>query len=819
LIPRGRTFKKDQTVLRDFERELANLKRLSHPHIIELVGSYTDPRFVGIIMSPVADCNLREFLDVSPLSMENLSLLRTFFGCLTAALCYLHENRIRHKDIKPQNVLVKGHQVFLTDFGISLDWTELGHSTTSGPTIRSPRYCAPEVADDSPRNSSSDIWSLGCIFLEMWTVLIGETVAALLAYLEKTDEQETRYYLNLSAVKSWCSTIGNRPASAPYVAPWTWIANTMRLEQQKRWTAQMLLDRIQEVNADEETKYTFSGLCCIENDESAESVYSPSESGEPLATNPLADETVKPFHPGLVEELEMPTVAKNTSPSAHSVPKPPEIPGMWTIARRKITRKGTVLDEDGDVIAKLSEGDLAEVKGKQVNADGEVLDQEGNVIGRVTLVHEGFGGLPELPEIPSLDILEGLKVNKKGDVLNEDGEVIASLSWGKLADVKGKMINEKGEVLDTEGKVIGKVELVPEAFGITQEQLEQARKTANDTIEDRPQVLRSAESAASVASQSVVSLESGNSADLPTILLTDRAKSLSKSLSLIDEFRKSQASQETIKLGKRVELPETNQEQPLLRPIAPKLSQTLERVRVRAKYYFAPEEPGELSVEPGEELKLLDNTPNDGWWMVRRVRDNSQGVVPATYIEIMGDDVSPPSTKVEALWSGRALYDFTAQTPDELTVKEGDILRILDDTKSDEWWMVLRLSNGFKGIVQPLTSRDLTVRREMNVSHLRYRRKERVSRSLHTFWMPTLIPETEPPPDKVRIWTDRTRSFQVEGALMAFRDSKINIHKVNGVKIAVPVEKLSAEDLEYVESLTGQRITPFSVKLARNFSS
>lgn len=413
LIPRGRTFKKDQTVLRDFERELANLKKLTHPHIIELVGSYTDPRFVGIIMSPVADCNLREFLDASPLSVENLSLLRTFFGCLTAALCYLHENRIRHKDIKPQNVLVKGHQVFLTDFGISLDWTELGHSTTSGPTIRSPRYCAPEVADDSPRNSSSDIWSLGCIFLEMWTVLIGETVAALLAYLEKTDERETRYYLNLSAVKSWCSTIGNRPASAPYVAPWAWIANTMRLEQQKRWTAQMLLDRIQEVNADEETKYTFSGLCCIENDESAESVYSPSESGEPLATNPLADKTVRPSHPGLVEELEMPTVVKNTSPGAHGVPKLPEIPGMRTIAGRKITRKRTVLDEDGDVIAKLSEGDLAEAKGKQVNANGEVLDQEGNVIEKATLVHEGFGSLPEFPEIPSLDMLEGPKANKR----------------------------------------------------------------------------------------------------------------------------------------------------------------------------------------------------------------------------------------------------------------------------------------------------------------------------------------------------------------------------------------------------------------------
>jgi len=52
-------------------------------------------------MSPVADQNLKQFLDLD-LSPENCSFLRTFFGCLTAALVYLHENRIRHKDIKPQ---------------------------------------------------------------------------------------------------------------------------------------------------------------------------------------------------------------------------------------------------------------------------------------------------------------------------------------------------------------------------------------------------------------------------------------------------------------------------------------------------------------------------------------------------------------------------------------------------------------------------------------------------------------------------------------------------------------------------------------------
>jgi serine/threonine protein kinase len=94
---------------------LGHLKKLSHIHIVELIGSYTDPKFVGIIMSPVAEYNLKDFLELDPLPSGARSFLRTFFGCLAAALCYLHDNRVRHKDIKPQNILVKGHQIFLTD--------------------------------------------------------------------------------------------------------------------------------------------------------------------------------------------------------------------------------------------------------------------------------------------------------------------------------------------------------------------------------------------------------------------------------------------------------------------------------------------------------------------------------------------------------------------------------------------------------------------------------------------------------------------------------------------------------------------------------
>jgi hypothetical protein len=61
----------------------------------------------------------------------------------------------------------------------------------------------------------------------------------------------------------------------------------------------------------------------------------------------------------------------------------------------------------------------------------------------------------------------------------------------------------------------------------------------------------------------------------------------------------------------------------------------------------------------------------------------------------------------------------------------------------------------------------------------------------------------EPDASKVRTWTDRSKSFSVEAQFLALKDGKINLHKMNGVKIAVPVVKMSVEDLEYVERITG----------------
>ena len=184
---------------------------------------------------------------------------------------------------------------------------------------------------------------------------------------------------------------------------------------------------------------------------------------------------------------------------------------------RKLNKKGNIIDDEGEVIGKLVEGDPKKCAGKVPNEKGEILDDKGEVIGKVEIVEgdaaneamkelhpelaekleEAQGQLEEKQEaleeaekaaeegatggLPGLDILEGLKVNKKGEVVNEDGDAIAKLSEGELDQVRGKKINDKGEILDKDGNVIGKVELIPSAFEGVADEIEEAAPEVPDT--------------------------------------------------------------------------------------------------------------------------------------------------------------------------------------------------------------------------------------------------------------------------------------------------------------------------------------------------
>lgn len=234
-LARGKTFKRDREQLRTFENELRHLKTLSHRHLVKLIGSYTDRTYVGLIMTPVADMNLDEFLnDTSIKPADRQHCLRRFFGCLATAVEYLHQNRIRHKDIKPKNVLVKNRQVLLTDFGTSYSWADDARATTSGTNKQAitKAYCAPEVFingvsglnrirflsatnDLQPRDTSSDIWSLGCVFYDMSTVLAGFMLEDRKAFFRDNGSHEPFIRINEKATKMWTDQHLRQQASEP----------------------------------------------------------------------------------------------------------------------------------------------------------------------------------------------------------------------------------------------------------------------------------------------------------------------------------------------------------------------------------------------------------------------------------------------------------------------------------------------------------------------------------------------------------------------------------------------------------------------------
>lgn len=58
---RGQNFTKSKREIKEFKAELAILKTVNHQHCVKLVGSYTDPIYLGLIMAPVADCMLTPF--------------------------------------------------------------------------------------------------------------------------------------------------------------------------------------------------------------------------------------------------------------------------------------------------------------------------------------------------------------------------------------------------------------------------------------------------------------------------------------------------------------------------------------------------------------------------------------------------------------------------------------------------------------------------------------------------------------------------------------------------------------------------------------
>ncbi|KAH0835215.1 Cell division protein kinase 2 CRK1 [Fonsecaea pedrosoi] len=151
--------------------EVAIMHKLRHHHIASVLFYVRDETTFSIIMLPVGDYDLRHFLEVNCAGFPRTETrhLDQWFGCLASALAYAHQERVKHEDIKPSNILIRDHQPYLADFGSAIDFSLMeGSTSTEEYIVGTPVYWPPEPLQQ--RGRAADVFALGCVFSEMLTV-------------------------------------------------------------------------------------------------------------------------------------------------------------------------------------------------------------------------------------------------------------------------------------------------------------------------------------------------------------------------------------------------------------------------------------------------------------------------------------------------------------------------------------------------------------------------------------------------------------------------------------------------------------------------
>jgi serine/threonine protein kinase, bacterial len=157
-----------------FQQEAAVLAALDHPNIVKIHTTVADEHTSCIIMELLDGRALGHLLgdpeDGRQLSLASIrELMRQVAGALAAA----HERGIVHRDIKPDNMIVGAdNHVTVTDFGIARLVRPRGDAsvlTSTGMTMGTPLYMAPEQIEGKKVDGRADIYALGAVMYQLVT--------------------------------------------------------------------------------------------------------------------------------------------------------------------------------------------------------------------------------------------------------------------------------------------------------------------------------------------------------------------------------------------------------------------------------------------------------------------------------------------------------------------------------------------------------------------------------------------------------------------------------------------------------------------------
>ncbi|XP_056463740.1 serine/threonine-protein kinase ULK3 [Gadus macrocephalus] len=166
----------NKTSMENLLTEIEILKTVRHPHIVQLKDFQWDSENIYLILEWCSGGDLSRFIRSRRLLPERVA--QRFLQQIACALQYLHGRNISHLDLKPQNILLSGSVLKLSDFGFAAymsPWDE--QSALRG----SPLYMAPEMVCRRQYDSRVDLWSVGVILYE---ALFGRAPFASRSYAE-----------------------------------------------------------------------------------------------------------------------------------------------------------------------------------------------------------------------------------------------------------------------------------------------------------------------------------------------------------------------------------------------------------------------------------------------------------------------------------------------------------------------------------------------------------------------------------------------------------------------------------------------------------
>ena len=158
----------DDEVRKRFSREARLAARLDHPNVVQVfdVGEEDDRPY--IVMEHVDGGTLADRLNGGKRAMARAESLR-LLGQLCDGLAHAHSKKLIHRDIKPQNLLLRESDgcLKITDFGIARAAEETTRLTRPGKVIGTDHYMAPEQLADGNITPAVDVYACGVVADEL----------------------------------------------------------------------------------------------------------------------------------------------------------------------------------------------------------------------------------------------------------------------------------------------------------------------------------------------------------------------------------------------------------------------------------------------------------------------------------------------------------------------------------------------------------------------------------------------------------------------------------------------------------------------------